>query len=94
LLKDVWRVDFFLTMGDVQVAFGILIHWFMQQPFYLLWCTPPSFTFIDFLASFDSFFQVFGSFLGPRSFDSASPWGLLTHKHAFLLIAFNGIGFI
>jgi hypothetical protein len=25
LLKDVWHVDLFPTMGDVQVTFGILI---------------------------------------------------------------------
>jgi len=94
-LKNVWRVDFFLIMGDVQVVFGILIHWFMQQPLYLLWCTLDFSTFIDFLASFDSsVLQVFGCLLGLGSFDSASPWRLLTRKHVFLLIAFNGIRFI
>jgi hypothetical protein len=36
LLKDVQHVDLLLRMGDVQVAFGIIIHYFMQQPSYLL----------------------------------------------------------
>jgi len=35
LQKDVQHVDLVLKMGDVQVAFGILIHCFMQHSSYL-----------------------------------------------------------
>jgi hypothetical protein len=42
LLKNDRHVDLFHRMGDVQIAFGILIHCFMQRPSYLLWYTPPS----------------------------------------------------
>jgi hypothetical protein len=65
-------------MGDVQVAFGILI-WFVQCPSYLLWCTPPSSTFIESFISFNSsFLQMFGHLLGLGSFDS--PKGPLALK--------------
>jgi hypothetical protein len=36
LLEDVWHVDLLLKMGDVHVIFGILTHYFMQWPLYLL----------------------------------------------------------
>jgi len=86
-------MDLFCRMGDVQVAFGILTHCFVQWPSYLLRCTPPFSTFIKYFTSFySSFFQVFGCFLGPWSFDN--PKGLLTHKQGILLITFGGIGFI
>jgi len=52
VLKDVRHVNLFPRMGDVQVIFGILIHYFVQQPLYLLQCTPPS-TFIESFISFD-----------------------------------------
>jgi hypothetical protein len=45
------------------------------------------------LTYFDSsFFQVFGCFLGPGSFDN--PKGRIICKQTFLLITFGGIGFI
>jgi len=53
-LKDIQNVNLLLKMGDVQVAFGILTHCFMQQSSYHLQCTPPSSIFIEFLTSFDS----------------------------------------
>ncbi len=63
MLEDVRHVDLLPIMGDVQVAFGIITHCFMQWPSYLLWCTPPFSTF----TSFDSsFLQVFD----PWSFDN------------------------
>jgi hypothetical protein len=46
LLKDVQHVDLLFKMGDVQIAFGILIHFFMQWPLFFLQCTPLSSTFI------------------------------------------------
>jgi len=93
LLEDLQHVDLFHRMGAVQLAFGIFIHYFMQQPSCLLWCTPPSSTFIKFPVSFDSsFLQVFGHLLGSRSFDS--PKKLLAHKQVILLIAFGNIGVI
>ncbi len=80
-------------MGDVQVAFGLLIHCFMQWPSYLLWCTPPFSTFIKFLVFFySSILQVFGRLLGLGSFDSQE-W-FLVHKQVFLPIAFSGINFM
>jgi hypothetical protein len=36
MLKDVQHVDLFARIGDVQVAFGIIIHCFMQWPSYFL----------------------------------------------------------
>jgi hypothetical protein len=80
-------------MGDVQVAFGILTHCYMQQPLYLSCCTPPFPTFIDSFVSFNSsFLQVFGCLLVPRSFDSFE--GPLAHKQASLPITLGGIGFV
>jgi hypothetical protein len=71
LLVDVRHVNLFLKMGDVQITFGILIHYFLQWPLYLLQFTPPSSTFIKSFISFDSnLLQVFGHLLGRRSFDS------------------------
>jgi hypothetical protein len=65
LFKDVQHVDLLLRMGDVQVAFGILTHCFVQRPSYLLQCTHSFSTFIESLSSFDSsLLQVFGCFLG------------------------------
>jgi hypothetical protein len=52
LLEDVQHVDLFPKMGDVQVSFEILTHYFVQQPSYLLGCTPPSSTFIKSFVSF------------------------------------------
>ncbi len=46
LLKDVHHVDLLPKIGDVQMAFGILTHCFMQWPLYLLQYTLPSSTFI------------------------------------------------
>ncbi len=54
LLKDIQHVDLFFRMGDVQIAFGILTHFFMQWSLCFLQCTPPSSTFIKSLISFDS----------------------------------------
>jgi hypothetical protein len=82
-----------LGMGDVQVAFRILIRCFMQHPLYLLQCTPIFSTFIKSLISLDSsLLQVFGCLLGPRFFDS--PKRPLAHKQAFLPIIFDGVKFI
>jgi hypothetical protein len=93
LLEDVQDVDLLLIKGDVQIAFGILIHCFMQWPSYLLQCTPPFSTFIKSLISFDSsFFQMFGHLLGLGSFDS--PKRFIAHKQASLPIIFDGIKFI
>jgi hypothetical protein len=90
LLEDVRHVDLLFKMGDVQVAFGILTHYFVQRPSYLLLCTPPFFTFIEALISFDfSLLQVFRHLLGPRSFDK--PKGPLTHKQVYFPITFGGI---
>jgi hypothetical protein len=36
MLKDVWHVDLLPIMGDVQVAFKIITHCFVQQPSYVL----------------------------------------------------------
>ncbi len=64
MLKDVQHVDLLLKMGDVQVAFGILTHSFMQRPSYILQCTHSFSTFMESFSSFDSFFfQVFGRLL-------------------------------
>jgi hypothetical protein len=80
-------------MGDVQVAFGILIRCFMQRPSYFLQRTTPSSTFIKSFISFDSsLHKVFGCFLGPGSFDSHE--GFLIHKQASLPITFSGVEFI
>jgi len=80
-------------MGDVQVAFGILIHCFVQRPSYFLQCTPPFSTFIESLTSFDfSLFQMFGRFLGSRSFDNLE--GPLACKQASLSITFDVIRLI
>jgi len=88
LLENVWHVDLLFKMGDVQVAFGILTHYFMQRPSYLLQCTSPSFTF-----TFDfSLLQVFGCLLSPRSFDN--PKRPLTHKQIFFPMTFGGIKLI
>ncbi len=53
LLKYVQHVNILFRMGDIQIGFGILIHFFMQWPLCFLQCTPPS-TFIKSLISFDS----------------------------------------
>ncbi len=80
-------------MGDVQMAFGILAHYFMQHPSYLLRCTPSSCTFIKSPISYDSsFHKVFGCLLGPGSFDS--PKGPLACKQASLPITFDSVKFI
>jgi len=80
-------------MGDVQITFRILIHYFVQWPSYFLWCTPPYSTFIKSLTSFySSLLQVFGCVLGPRSFNNSK--GPLDCKQTFLPITFSGIGFI
>ncbi len=93
LLKNTRHVDLLLKMGDVHVAFGILICCFVQHPLYFLQCTSPSFTFTKSFISFDfSIFQVFGCLLGLRSFDSLER--LLARKQAFFLIIFRGVGFI
>jgi len=73
-------------MGDVQVAFGILSHYFMQRFSYLLQHTFPFSIFIE------SFLQVFGCSLGPRSFNNLER--LLTCKQTFLPITFDGIELI
>jgi hypothetical protein len=57
-------------MDDVYVAFEVLIHYFVQQPSYLLWCIYIFSTFIESLIFLGSFFQMFGHLLGPRSFDN------------------------
>ncbi len=75
------------------MAFGILICCFMQRPLYLLWCTPPSSTFIKYLISFDtSFHKVFKCFWSIRSFDNLER--PLVHKQASFLITFSGIKLI
>jgi hypothetical protein len=80
-------------MGDVYVAFGILIHYFMQCPSYLFKCTPPSSTFIEFIIFFDfSLHKMFRCIFGLRPFDS--PKGPLAHKQTSLPITFNGIKLI
>jgi hypothetical protein len=90
LLKDVQHVDLLPRMGDVQVAFGILTHYFVQRPSYPLRCILPSSTYIESIISFDfSFLQNFGHLLGPRSFDS--PKGPLVCKQVSFLIIFGGI---
>jgi len=93
LLKDVQHVNLFPRMGDVQVAFGILIHYFVHCPLYFLWCTPPSSTFTKFFISFDSSLpQVFGHHLDLGSLDSLKR--PLACKQASLPITFGGIRFI
>jgi hypothetical protein len=93
LFKDVRHVDLLLRFGDVHVTFGILIHYFVQWPSYLLHCTPSFFIFINSIVFFYlSFLQVFRCFLGWRSFDSLER--VLAHKLAFFPITFNGIRFI
>ncbi len=93
LLEDVRHVDLLLKMGDVQMAFGILTHCFVQHPLYFLWCTPPSSIFTKSHISFDSYlFQMFGHLLSLRSFDN--PKRFFVHKQASLPITFNGIGLI
>ncbi len=78
-------MDLFPRMVDVQVAFEILTHCFVQHPSYHLQCTLPFSTFMESLISFDSsFHKMFGHLLGPRSFDS--PEGLLACKQARLPI--------
>jgi hypothetical protein len=86
-------VNLLFRMNDVQVAFGILTHCFVQWLSYLLQCTPPSSTFIKSLTSFDSsLLQVFGHLLGPRSFNN--PKGSLAHKQSSFPMTFNGIELI
>jgi len=86
-------VDILLTMDDVRITFGILTHYFVQCPSYLLQCTPPFFTFAKSFISFDSsFLQMFGHLLGPKSFDFLE--GLLIHKQASLPITFGFVKFI
>jgi hypothetical protein len=93
LVKDVHHVDFFLRMGDVLLAFGILTYYFIQRPSYFLRFTPPSSTFIESFTSFDSsLLQVFGCLLGPRSFSNLDE--ILAYKQVSLLITFGGIGCI
>ncbi len=92
-LKDAQHVDLFLQMGDVQMAFGIITCCFMQHPSCLLWCTPPSFTFIESFFYYYSFFlQMFKCLLGPRSFDSLK--GPLICKPSSVPITFGGVMFI
>jgi hypothetical protein len=91
MLEDVQHVDLFLKMDDVQVAFGILSHCFMQRPSYFLQCTPPS-TFIEFFTSFDFFLQMFECFLNLGSFDNLEE--LLTCRQTFFPIIFDYIEFI
>ncbi len=82
MLEDVRHVDLFPKMGDVKVAFGILTHYFMQQPSHLLQCTPPFSTFMESFTSFDSsLFQMFGCFLVLGSFDNRK--GRIVRKQAF-----------
>ncbi len=91
MLKDVWHVV--ARISDVQVAFGILIHYFMQRPSYILQCRLPFSTFTKSFIAFDSsFLQVFGCFLGPRSFNNFK--GPLAWKQAYFPITFSGIRFI
>jgi len=86
-------VDLFPIMGDVQMAFGILTHCFVQCPLYFLQCTPLSSTFIKSFISFDSsLLQMFERLLGLGSFNS--PKGPLAHKQACLPITFGGIELI
>jgi len=93
LLKDVHHVDLLLKMDDVQVAFGIITHYFMQWPLYILQCTFPFSTLIKSLIYFNSYIlQVFRRFLGPRSFDSLK--GPIINKQVSLPITFDGIGLI
>jgi hypothetical protein len=93
LLEDVQHVDLLIKLNNVQVTFGILIHWFMQWPLYLLRYKLLFSTFIDSLVSFDSsLLQMFGCLLGPWSFNS--PKGPLVRKHVSFLIIFDGIGLI
>ncbi len=80
LLEDVRPIDLLLKLGDVQVAFGIMLHTSFS-------------TFIDFLISFDfSFLRVFGCLLGTKSLDS--PKGPLAHKQTSFPITFGDIGHI
>ncbi len=65
----------------------------MQRPSYCLRCTLPFTIFIESFISFDSsLHKMFGSLLGPISFDNLE--GLLIHKQASFPIIFGGIGFI
>jgi hypothetical protein len=78
-------------MGDVQVIFGVLIHYFMQRPSYFLKCTPSSSTFTESFIFFDSsLLQVFGCLLGLGCFDS--PEGPLAHKQVSFPMIFDGKG--
>jgi len=46
MLEDVRHVDLLTRMGDVQITFVILTHYFVQQLSYLLQCTLTFSTFI------------------------------------------------
>jgi hypothetical protein len=70
LLEDVRHMDLFFKTGDVQVAFGISSHCFVQRPSYLLGCTPPIPTFKESILFDSSLFQMFGCLLGLGSFDN------------------------
>ncbi len=86
-------MDLLFRMGNVQMAFGILICYFVQRPLYFLQCTPPFSTFIKSFISFDSsLHKVFGTLLGPRSFDNLER--PLAHKQASLRIIFKGVELI
>ncbi len=93
MLKNIQHVDLLPIMGDIQMAFGILTHCFVQCPSYFLQCTPSSSTFIKYFISFDSsLLQMFERLLGLGSFNS--PKGPLAHKQACLPITFSGIELI
>lgn len=85
-------MNLLFRMGDVQIAFKILTHCFMQQPSYILLYILPSSTFIESFIYFHySSFQMFGHLLGLDSFDS--PKGFLVCEQVFFPITFNGIEF-
>ncbi len=67
---DVQHIDALLRLGDVQVAFGIVVRCFMQRPYYLPHSFPPFLDFQRHLASFYStFIRVYGRLLGPSSLE-------------------------
>ncbi len=85
-------MDLLAKMGDVHIAFVILIHCFIQQPSYFLQSTPPSSTFIESFTSFDFSLQMFGHILGLPSFNNLER--PLAHKPVSFPITFGGIELI
>jgi len=67
---DVQHIDAFPRLGDVRVAFEILIHCFIKRFYYYFRSFPPLLDFQCYLTLFDStFIHVFGKLLTPIFFE-------------------------